>query len=507
MKRASRRLAPPCLLVVGTLLGGVACRDAQAPDLRPLRIGLHSRPLSLDPHQHNEILTYGVLRHVYEGLTAFDSYLRLQPALAESWQNPNDLTWVFALRPNVRFHDGRTLSAADVIFSLERARRPQIGEMGSYLVEVKSVRAVGDLTVEVVTRRPYPILLNKLAFIAIVPRDSPERIERPVGSGPYRLEAAPAADGRLRLVAFADYWGPAAPLRRVELVPLADAAERAARLIGGDLDVAQDVRPADVARLDRDPCCRVLEGDSMNVDYLVLDGNVRPWIDRRVRQAVSLALDRQEIVRRSLLGYGMPAGQMVGRNVFGYAPQIPAPPRNLETARRLLTEAGYPHGVDAELHFRAGRDGTEIARQLGEAGFHVVLRRDAWTVLFAELVAGRVPFYMGGIAAQTADASDFFDSKIHSRDPARAYGDANFLRTSDPRLDALIEQSGTTLDMAARRGVFADAMRQVLADYQYIPLFTAETLTGLRRDVDWHPRLDGLILAQETGRRPARAPR
>ena len=141
----------------------------------------------MDPHLHNESLTSAVLANVYDGLTELDHDFGVRAALAAGWSNPDEKTWVFRIRPAVAFHDGRPLTAGDVVFSLERARHHPESGLASYLVEVESVREIDPLTVEVRTRRPFAPLLAKLTPVYIVPRGAPSRIEDPVGTGPYRL--------------------------------------------------------------------------------------------------------------------------------------------------------------------------------------------------------------------------------------------------------------------------------------------------------------------------------
>jgi peptide/nickel transport system substrate-binding protein len=484
--------------LAGTLALGCG-RRAPAPQ-RPLRIAVHSDPLALDPHLRNEALTYSVLRNVYEGLTAFDAEMRVGPALAVSWENPNDLTWVFHLRPGVRFHDGRELTAADVVFSLERARSLPTSSFGSYLVAVDKVRALDSHTVELTTRRPYAILLNKLAFVLIVPAGSPGEIRNPVGTGPYRL-ASYQPGARLELRSFDRYWGGAPPVRQVEFLPVKDPGERVARLRTGNLDVVQEPGPENTRRIRAAAGCRVLEQESLTVQYLLLKAQRPPLSDHRVRSAINLALDRPRLVAAALRGEGHPIGQMVGRSVFGYAPDIAPPARDLGAAKRLLAEAGYAHGIDLELEFRSGRRAEELRRQLAEAGIRLRLVERPWGELFPRLMRHQVDFYLGSILAPSADASDIFDALVHSRDAALGYGDSNFADYHNAALDALIHESGTTLDMLTRRAKLERCMHLLMEDLTFIPLYVPFTVWGVRDDVVWEPRRDGFILAREIRRR------
>jgi peptide/nickel transport system substrate-binding protein len=495
-----RALAAP--LLAALFLLAAACAPPSPPPERPLRIALFSDPLTLDPHLRNELLTFSVLRNIYEALTAFDAGTRIGPALAESWENPNELTWIFHLRRGVRFHDGRELTAKDVLFSFDRARNGPNSNVGSYLVVIERVRALDAHTLEITTARPYPILLNKLAFVFIVPAGAPAEIHQPVGTGPYRL-AAYEPGRRLALRAFTSYWGGAPPLTRVEFLPIADLETRLSRLLAGKVDIAQEPGIANAERIRSAPGCRLIEQDSLGVTFLVVRRDRAPFADARVRRALDVALDRRALVAAALHGRGMPVGQMVGRNVFGYAPGLEPPAPDPAGARALLAAAGHPRGLDLEVRFRPGR-GPEVEavrRQLLPAGVRLRLVERPWGELFQRLLAGDVDFYFGAWFCLSGDASDFFDAMVHSRSTGSAYGASNFIRYANPRLDALIEQSATTLDLLARRAQLERCMRVLMDDLAFIPLYSASNLFATRADLDWQPRRDGLILANTIRRR------
>ena len=288
----------------------------------------------------------------------------------------------------------------------------------------------------------------------------------------------------------------------MDFAAVADHATRLRQLANGETDVAQDPTPAEATELLRvKSAVRFLERDSLLVVYLQMHPGKPPFDDRRVREAVRLALDRQAIVERSLGGRGLVLAQMVGRNTFGYDPSILAPSRDLPRARALLADAGYPQGVDVELEFRAGREATEIQRQLGEAGIRVRLVERPWAEMFPRLLTRQVPFYLGALLDPSADASDFLDAVAHTRQAATGYGDNNTCEYSNPALDILIERSGTTLDMRTRREVLSHAMTTALDDAVFVPLYSPSVLFAVRDDVVWKPRLDGLVLAADIQRR------
>lgn len=474
------------------LLALAALAGCNRPRPATVRIAVHAGPLSLDPHLSNEILTLSLLSNVYEGLTTLDPELRVVPALASRWENPDDLTWRFHLRPGARFHDGREVEAEDVVSSLERVRGHPRSDFASYLVEVDRVRALDRLAVELHLRRPFAGLLNKLAFLAVLPRGSPPEIVSPVGSGPYRFVSYRRGES-LRLTPAS----PGGPTLALEFLPVPDPAERVRRLLDGGVDVVQDVAPADAGRLRQDPAVRLLTVPSTVVEYLLMRVGDPRFADPRVREAVDLALDREALARDALGGHGAPLGQLVAPGVFGFDPGLVPPARDLPRARRLLAEAGFPLGTELTLEFREGRCGEAVARQLREAGLRVRARACPWGEVYARLQRREVGFYYGGVAATSADASDVLDSSLHTVDPGRGYGNTNYGGLADPELDRTIELAAASRDPAARGALLQKAMRQALAERRLLPVLTRLDLYAARAGLEWRPRADRMLYGRE----------
>ena len=478
-------------------LAAAACRTEPVP----FRVAIHSAPVGWDPHLQNESLTSALLANLYNGLTEYDEELRLRPALASSWTNPDERTWVFAIRPSVRFHDGRPLEARDVVASLERARRVEGSGLSSYLVEVESVRAADAATVVVTTFRPFAALLSKLSMVSIVPRDSPERIRAPIGTGSYRLVRADGA--RIEMAAATHGWRDGRPPAPLVFVVAPDPRERLRLLLAGEVDVAADLDEAAARALASSPCCAVLVRPGTTVEYLHLADGVAPFRDPRVREAVSLAIDRPAYVREAHGGMGRPVGQVAVPGVFGYAPDLVPPPRDLARARALLSEAGWPDGFEVELEHRPGRRADVLAAQLAGAGIRARPREVPWPDLYARLRRGEVGFYFGGLVSPTADASDFLDGYAHTRNEARGYGASNHGRYSSPRADALVEEASACFDLAARKGLLQEAMRVVAADAHFVPVAGLDQVFGAKRGVAFRPRLVLKLLGRDIAQGPA----
>jgi peptide/nickel transport system substrate-binding protein len=237
------------------------------------------------------------------------------------------------------------------------------------------------------------------------------------------------------------------------------------------------------------------------VEYLHFSSIDPRFRDRRVRQAIDLAVDRSAYVAEAHHGLGQPVGQLVVPGIFGYAPDLKPTTRDVAQARRLLAEAGYPDGFDIVLEHRPGRRGDILAAQLGEAGIRVTPKESTWKDLYTRLQRGEVGFYLGGVSAHTGEASDVLDSFVHTRDEARGYGNTNLARYSNPRADALIEEAASSLAMIRRRELLQEAMRVVASDVGFVPITGLYDVYGVRQDVRFVPRLDMKLLGREIVRR------
>jgi peptide/nickel transport system substrate-binding protein len=486
------------LPVLACLLA-TACGRAPEGSPAPLRIGLYAPPLTLDPHLENDFVTFTVASNVFEGLTRLDPELRVAPALASAWETPDERTWHFRVRQGVHFHEGRALRAADVVFSLERARRHPASAYKPFLSTITRVSAEADDEVVVQLADPTSVLLNRLAFVAIVPEGTPDAMRAFVGTGPYRL-ASHEGVGRIVLERFETYWGRPAPEPRAEYHVVPDPQRALEALVEGELDAIGSLAPRQAERLAAEACCRLVVHPSTSVEILRFRVDRPPFDDARVRRAIDLALDRDALVAKTLRGFGWPAGQLTDAGSLGHAPQLQPTRRDLPAARRLLAAAGHGGGLELELELREGRDAEELQRQLAEAGIRLVLRPLAWERLAARLKAGQVLFNYGALVADSGDAGDILDTTVHTPDAATGLGNGNFTGYSNPELDRLLGAARRAPTVEERQRVLQSAMALVMEDLPLLPLAFPDGLYGLRRELSFVPRLDERLLATEIER-------
>jgi peptide/nickel transport system substrate-binding protein len=483
-----------------------------------LRFSLEGRLLTFDPHLHDEGATWTTLCNVFEGLVRFDANLKIEAALARSWSNPDATHWLFELRPGVRFHDGRPLEAEDVAYSIRRAATYERSVIRPYFTSIRQVSTVDPLRVEIETKEPDPLLLNKLTFAYVVPRaasfENPALANRPVGTGPYRFDHW-LTESRFLLKRFGGYWGRPAVFPQVEVSYINESSERVAALRAGEVDLTRSLRGEDVARINAKPGYRATVAGTITVMLMTLHIAQKPGAPRNplaqqpIRQAIHLTLDRQEIVRRGFNGLARPAYQLVPPEVFGFDRQLPPGGRDVARARALLAAAGYADGFRLEVCATSlsRRVGEVIRDNLGEIGIKVALRVLPWDELYRRFRSDSPPqAAIFGWSCNSGDESDFLDTCLHSRQSGgeARMGELNTTGWSSPELDDLITRSRHVMRVQDRLAMLGRINRIALEQLPYIPLTIDTEVYGHIVGLKWQPRIDSRIYLHELEWQPAR---
>jgi peptide/nickel transport system substrate-binding protein len=471
-----------------------------------LVIAYPAGPASLQPHATNEAFTTSGLNNVFETLVQLDENLSLKPGLAVSWHTPDDLTWVFKLRPGVRLHDGRALEARHVLESLEHARSDPDSNRQAELTAVARIEAPDPATLVIRTKFPFGPLPNRLANVPIfVPATDGSS---PIGTGPYRVRSfSPYGDTVLE--AFDRYQGALPPLKDVAFRVVPDVAQRVQLLREGRVHFTVDIQPEQVASLQALPELKTVSRKGLRVIFLGMDCArartphvslpANPFRDVRVRQAVALALDRQALVAGPLGGLGAVLDQMVAPEVFGFHESLPRRDFDLAEARRLLQAAGHGAGFDVDLDYMPGKylaiDAVvaTIASQLAQLG--VRIRPQPWAPeAFLERIEKKESsFYLMGWIGNSGDAGLTYDYLLHT--PGRGYGLHNGGGYSNPETDRLLDNAAGILRPEVRRPLLRKVAEIVLHDVPVIPLYRQTDLYVVAKDLEFTPRLDRRIRA------------
>jgi peptide/nickel transport system substrate-binding protein len=458
---------------------------------RVVYLAMEDDIITLDPYRHDDSITHSVLSNIFDALVSFDAEMQIVPGLAISWENPDDRNWKFQLRPGVKFHDGRKLTARDVKYSLERALKQKVGH---YLSSIERVTVIDDLTLEIKTAQPAPLLLNKLCFIAIMPEDSPDILVKPVGTGAYCFVSYAAQD-KMELTANPDFWGGAPQIKRAVIVAIPEDSLRTKALLEGRVQIIRDVDTRYLAVLKSSKEVQHLSRPGLGVSLLGINFKEGgPLSNRKVRQAMYLAMDPALLVSQSQVD-AEPTDQLVTPFIVGYLPSFNSQRPQLKKALKLLRESGYGKGftVDLETSKTAALlSGRQIVQQLAQLGIKVNIKAFDWPELSSRLDNRKSPFFLVGWANSSGDASDFYEACLHTKSKGN-YGNANYGSYSDPKLDRLIERSQSIIDSKTRGIVLQQIMRQALVDLPYIPLYIRNRTYGVSYRITFNPRQDGRI--------------
>jgi peptide/nickel transport system substrate-binding protein len=472
-------------------LVAAACSTAK-PRKDSLTILLDDDILSLDPNREIEQVTDSVLSNVFEPLVGFGQELEARTMLAESWEHPEPERWRLRIRRGVSFHDGVPLTPELVRDALLHIKDAPSEEAAQFLGDVREIAVAPDNSVDIVTAQPRAILAN-LPGLYIAKRNSASDFPPLVGTGPYRLTAWKPGE-RVVLERWPGYRGPAPAFREVVFEPVPDGAERVARLRAGRADIAYEV-PRDAGAREP-PGVRFLTRPGLTVFYLgfnLRDVPTNPFRDLRVRQALHLAIDREQLLERGLMGEGAVATQPVAPAVFGYDPDVPRPRHDPESARRLLAEAGHPHGFRARLDMAAARLPVAgvLREQLQAVGVALDLNPLEADGVYQLAEAGKSDLYLVGWDCSTGEASEFYEFGLHT--PAGQYGKGNYGGYSNPTLDHIAETNGAILDQRARRRLLQKAAVIAMEDLPVLPLWVRDDVYGVRADLTFRLRADAAV--------------
>jgi peptide/nickel transport system substrate-binding protein len=506
------------------LLFFVFC-NAKAADLA---IGLGFDLTSMDPHFANITSNNVVLRHVFDRLVVYDNQRVLQPGVAISWRTLDDLTWEFKLRPGVRFHDGSELTAEDVIWSIDR---PALltNSPSPFTVYTKSIvekTQVDKYTVRLKTAVPNALMLDDLSTIVIVSKKATTGLTTDdfnngrgmIGSGPYKFVQFKRGD-RVELARNETYWGSAPDWNKVTFRIITTPAARVAALLSGDVQMIEGVPPADIAKLKQNSALNVVTALSSRLIYFSLDVDQEsspfvtdkagkpmaknPLKDRRVRLAISKAVNRAAIVDKVMEGNAAATGQFIPLGFWGSSPNLKVEPLDIDGAKKLMAEAGYPDGFGLTLHSTNDRYVNDakiiqtIAQMLNRIGIVSKVESMPASVFFARRIKLEFSAALAGWGGGAANPSSYLRALVTTFDAKTGAGAVNNGRYSNPKVDALVTQALTTIDQPRQEKLWQQAAEIALADQAIVPLHNQFNVWALRKGYRFVPRGDEATYAYE----------
>jgi peptide/nickel transport system substrate-binding protein len=516
MKTALLRLPVLSALLSAALLafGGSMAPAAQA---QTYKFANQGDALSMDPHSLNESFQLAFTGNIYEPLIGRGKKLEVVPALATDWKQTAPTVWRFNLRKNVKFHDGSPFTADDVIFSYKRAQGDG-SDVKTYVGEIKEIRKIDDHAIDIVTAQPFPILPDVVTNWYIMskkwceenratqPVDKRKGIENTAsfkanGTGPYKLRSREPSI-RTTLQRNLSYWDRIeGNVQEVVFTPIGNPSTRVAALLSGEIDMMEPVPVQDIARVGANANLKVMQGPELRTIFLGMDqsrnellfSNIKgknPFKDKRVRQAFYQAIDVNAIQKSVMRGASQPTGLMIAPGITGFPADLnKRAPYDVEGAKKLMAEAGYPQGFEVGMNCPNDRYVNDesickaVAAMLDRIGVKVNLAAETKGTYFPKILSRNTSFYMLGWTPGSYDSHNPLFA-VMSTPGAGGQGQFNLGSYSNARIDELTKAIAIETDVMKRNAMIAEAMKIHQDDFGHVPLHQQTLAWAMKKNVD-----------------------
>ena len=458
---------------------------------------------SMHPHAQRTNTEATICKSIFDTLVDRDPTGKLIPSLATSWEMTSPTKWRFNLRKGVKWHNGDEFTAEDVAFTLKIGGNP-ISRFKFITSKIKEIDVVDRYTIDITTNQSWPLLADSLYLSLFIMNKqfcegkSDEFLaENPMGTGAYKLVEW-VRESHVKLEAFADHWRGPAPIKNVEFKPITNDSTRLAGLITGQTDMTIDVPVQYVEKLENAPNIEVVSTGGPRVIFFCMrsDDPTYPTSKLKVRQAIMMGINEDEIISRLLNNKAVRADQLPHPRHRGFNPDIVRPKYDVDAAKKLLAEAGYPDGLDLDIYVpnnRYIRDqdiGLAVAQQLSKIGIRVNLVARSYTVHFKEIQQKKLNIYLIGWEELTFDSARLLGTFIKS--------DAKWgWSPKSEEFDAMLEEADQIGDMD-KRAEKLKALNQYVAEQVWIiPLHYQPNIYGLVKDLNFTPHVKKILTLHE----------
>lgn len=481
---------------------------------QPLVVAVDTPPRTMDPHASDADSNLSVMTNFFDGLLQLKDG-EFIPALATKVDHPDLLTWKFTLRKGVTFHNGNPFTAADVKYSFERLSNPKVSEFTNTGKSIDSIKIIDDFNLVITTKEPIQWFANNLHQIFIMDKESTESRDQgdvgqmPIGTGAYSLEEW-VKGSYLRLNANPDYWEGPPSIESVELRPITQSSTRFAALASGKVDLVTGIPVELFDKVAKDQRLELISRPARRAIFLSLGNEPgTPTADIRVRKAMSMAINEQEIIDKIMRGHATPAAQIPDPATIGYHPDLERYSYDPDQARALLKEAGYADGFEITLaapndrYVQDEKIAEAIVKYLAKVGITAKLDVKPKSIFFPEVGEGQHNFYLIGWLDGAFDMGRTYFNLIHTYDADKGYGTWNGARFSDPTIDILLEGTSDIVDREMRAKVLQDLNKITMRDkLAWIPLHYQVDLYAVKKDADisFTPRADRWMVYKEITR-------
>ncbi len=454
--------------------------------------------LTMDNHHMIDSPTITIGEHMVETLLELTTKGEIVPRLAEKVEVSADATeYTLKLRKGVKFHDGVPFNAEAVKINFDRRLDPKAATKFGFLVApISSVTVVDEYTVKIKTKTPFAPMLSNLTHgtngiisPAALKASWDKPITKPVGTGPFMFkEWVPGS--KLVMVRNDNYWGKKPALEEVVFQVIPDDAARVVALETGEVHVAVRIPPFDIPRLRANPKLTVVSAPSVRTIYLGFNHLKEPFQDKRVRQALNYAVNKEAIVKHVLGGVGRVSDAPLSPGIFGYTP-IKTYEYNVEKAKALLAEAGYPKGFETTLHPAVGRYymdvsvATAVAADLLKVGVRAEIKMMEWGTYLPSILREKEvvdhKIYMLGWGCVTGDADYGLYTLFHSGEWPKKGMNASFYKNE--KLDPILDAARSTANPEERKRLYKEALTIINDDAPWLFLHSEVQMVGVRANV------------------------
>ncbi|UCD13283.1 MAG: hypothetical protein JSW60_06920 [Thermoplasmatales archaeon] len=505
------------ILVISSIVGCINQGDKEndiSPARNSLIIGVTCPIFGFFPWMESyDVTTMMINMNIFNSLVEFDQIFRTKPKLATSWNNPNNITWRFYLRENVKFHNGYNFTSEDVKYTFDLIKDNESHVLRDLLVSVKEVKIISDYIVDIITEKPCPVLLNKLVDIPIASKRYVEETteKQPIGTGAYKLvEYVPYE--YVKLERNDEYWEES-EVKNVTFRIIEDDEEMKNSTIAGEIDIASSIVPRYYDEISncsgvRVGCCNhptvvFLSFDFRENDSVAFKGEKNPLSDVRVRKAIYHAINITDIIDNVLNGsnFAEPASQFVSPMIFGYNPDIERLPYSIEIAKELMEEAGYEEGFELVLDCAEDAENLKRVCQLLQTQLSdiidVKLNFLPIEDYYMKIMSRNSSSYTIGWLAATGDGGEIFDYMIRTVDQETGVGTYNLGYYSNPGVDRIGENVSHILNPEDRLDLMQEGFRIAMDDVAWIPLYVPKCVYAIAEDIAWEPGPGGRIVVED----------
>jgi len=454
--------------------------------------------LTMDTHFGLDAPTFTILDHMVESLLELTPKGEIVPRLVEKWEVSSDATeFTLKLRKGIKFHDGTPFNAEAVKINFDRLLDPKVAIRYRFLVApISTVTVADEFTVKIKTKAPFAALVSNLTHQA-TGIQSPDALKaswekpltKPVGTGPFMFKEW--VPGNKFVMARNDnYWGKKPLLQEVTWRVIPDDASRVVALETGEVHAAVRIPPFDIPRLKADKKLAVLSAASVRTIYLGFNTLKEPFQDKRVRQAINYAVNKEAIVKHVLGGVGRVSDAAISPGIFGYAP-IKTYEYNIEKAKALLAEAGFPKGFETTLHPAVGRYymdasvATAVAADLLKVGIRAEIKMMEWGTYLPSILREKDQvehkIYMLGWGCVTGDADYGLYPLFHSKQWPKVGQNASFY--ANEKLDQLLDGARSTASPEERKRLYKEALTIIHDEAPWLFLHSEVQIVGTRANV------------------------